>query len=254
MLYEGGLKKLTTTRYPAYPVMSYSVSRTGYVVGYVVRPENFMIDRNHEVCFFKAYHSFRIRPSHAYPEEIEKHQRDLAISEIMLEIYEEKIHLEQISTILSEIQSSLEIKIRPKRFECINRILKTSTVFFTIYLSLFGEHEGQRLKLEQILIFLQFLEELLRGLTDKESLASNPTQHCEKIWNDLLHARYKKTNASVGLTTAWMTFYDWREKRKLDCSMVKDYDHEGSLKSIIYKIIFFSTVKTIHRWGQNNKK
>jgi hypothetical protein len=36
MLYEGGLKKLTTTRYPAYPVMSYSVSRTGYVVGYVV--------------------------------------------------------------------------------------------------------------------------------------------------------------------------------------------------------------------------
>jgi hypothetical protein len=37
MLYEGGLKKLTTTRYPAYPVMSYSVSRTGYVVGYVVK-------------------------------------------------------------------------------------------------------------------------------------------------------------------------------------------------------------------------
>jgi hypothetical protein len=36
MLYEGGLKKLTTTRYPAYPVMSYSVSRTGYIVGYVV--------------------------------------------------------------------------------------------------------------------------------------------------------------------------------------------------------------------------
>jgi hypothetical protein len=36
-LYEGGLKKLTTTRYPAYPVMSYSVSHTGYVVGYVVQ-------------------------------------------------------------------------------------------------------------------------------------------------------------------------------------------------------------------------
>jgi hypothetical protein len=36
MLYEGGLKKLTTTRYPVYPVMSYSVSRMGYVVGYVV--------------------------------------------------------------------------------------------------------------------------------------------------------------------------------------------------------------------------
>jgi hypothetical protein len=36
ILYEGGLKKLTTTRYPVYPVMSYSVSCTGYVVGYVV--------------------------------------------------------------------------------------------------------------------------------------------------------------------------------------------------------------------------
>jgi hypothetical protein len=36
MLYEGGLKKLTTTRYPVYPVMSHSVSHTGYVVGYVV--------------------------------------------------------------------------------------------------------------------------------------------------------------------------------------------------------------------------
>jgi hypothetical protein len=36
MLYEGGLKKLTVTRYPVYPIMSYSVSRTGYVVGYVV--------------------------------------------------------------------------------------------------------------------------------------------------------------------------------------------------------------------------
>jgi hypothetical protein len=36
MLYEGGLKKLIATRYPVYPVMSYSVSRTGYVVGYVV--------------------------------------------------------------------------------------------------------------------------------------------------------------------------------------------------------------------------
>jgi hypothetical protein len=40
MLYEGGLKKLTTTRYPVYPVMSYSVSRTGYVVGYVVQPSS----------------------------------------------------------------------------------------------------------------------------------------------------------------------------------------------------------------------
>ena len=39
MLYEGGLKKLTTTRYPVYPVMSYSVSRMGYVVGYVVNIE-----------------------------------------------------------------------------------------------------------------------------------------------------------------------------------------------------------------------
>jgi hypothetical protein len=37
MLYEGGLKTLTTPRYPVYPVMSYSVSRTGYIVGYVVR-------------------------------------------------------------------------------------------------------------------------------------------------------------------------------------------------------------------------
>jgi hypothetical protein len=36
MLYKGGLKKLTSTRYPVYPVMSYSVSRMGYVVGYVV--------------------------------------------------------------------------------------------------------------------------------------------------------------------------------------------------------------------------
>jgi hypothetical protein len=36
MLYEGGLKKLTTTRYPVCPVMSYSVSGTGYIVGYVV--------------------------------------------------------------------------------------------------------------------------------------------------------------------------------------------------------------------------
>jgi hypothetical protein len=36
MLYEGGLKKLTATRYPVYPVMFYSVSPMGYVVGYVV--------------------------------------------------------------------------------------------------------------------------------------------------------------------------------------------------------------------------
>jgi hypothetical protein len=36
MLYEGCLKKLTTTRYPIYPVISYSVSHTGYIVGYVV--------------------------------------------------------------------------------------------------------------------------------------------------------------------------------------------------------------------------
>jgi hypothetical protein len=36
MLYEGGLKKLTTTRYSVYPVMFYSVSRMGYIVGYVV--------------------------------------------------------------------------------------------------------------------------------------------------------------------------------------------------------------------------
>jgi hypothetical protein len=39
MLYEGGLKKLTTTRYPVYLVMSYSVSRTEYIVGYVVLTE-----------------------------------------------------------------------------------------------------------------------------------------------------------------------------------------------------------------------
>jgi hypothetical protein len=40
MLYEGGLKNLTTTRYPVYPVMSYSVSRMGYIVGYVVMCPN----------------------------------------------------------------------------------------------------------------------------------------------------------------------------------------------------------------------
>jgi hypothetical protein len=39
MLFEGGLKKLNTSRYPVYPVMSYSVSRTGYVVGYVVQDQ-----------------------------------------------------------------------------------------------------------------------------------------------------------------------------------------------------------------------
>ena len=61
MLYEGGLKKLTTTRYPVYPVMSYSVSRTGYVVGYVViypgnhkkpclqAPEDQVTSQNHPV-------------------------------------------------------------------------------------------------------------------------------------------------------------------------------------------------------------
>lgn len=36
MLYGGWLKKLTTTRYPLYQVRSYSVSHTGYIVGYVV--------------------------------------------------------------------------------------------------------------------------------------------------------------------------------------------------------------------------
>jgi hypothetical protein len=36
MLYGGCLKKLTTTRYSIYPVISYSVSHTGYIVGYVV--------------------------------------------------------------------------------------------------------------------------------------------------------------------------------------------------------------------------
>jgi hypothetical protein len=38
MLYEGGLKKLATTDIPAYLIMSYSVSRMGYIVGYVVLP------------------------------------------------------------------------------------------------------------------------------------------------------------------------------------------------------------------------
>jgi hypothetical protein len=55
MLYEGGLKKLTTTRYPVYPVMSYSVSRTGYIVGYVVRGETPLVICNDDYDYDYEY-------------------------------------------------------------------------------------------------------------------------------------------------------------------------------------------------------
>jgi hypothetical protein len=59
MLYEGGLKKLTTTRYPVYPIMSYSVSRTGCVLGYVVRDDlplgNYFNGATKQINNFKSF-------------------------------------------------------------------------------------------------------------------------------------------------------------------------------------------------------
>jgi hypothetical protein len=68
MLYEGGLKKLTATRYPVYSVMSYSVSRTGYVVGYVVQSHWVDCDKLNRLMSLNSNKSKRCssRSSHSH--------------------------------------------------------------------------------------------------------------------------------------------------------------------------------------------
>jgi nitrate reductase NapAB chaperone NapD len=219
--------------------------------------DNFWIKKSQESTFFD-YFKFK-DPHTSYPKDIKKDQRYSATQEIMLNIYYKRINLQGSLVFVGEIQSLSKLHAKLKRINRIRNILKISTVFFVMYLSMFGEHEGERLREEQIISFMKFIEEFLHELAKKETFVSNFEDSIEEYWYNLLHLDdTKDKNSSQTISTAWKTVEYWMEKKKnvlpLNGSPGARYNYKSCIHFIIMKILFFSNKKLIYQTIEKKKK
>jgi hypothetical protein len=132
-----------------------------------------------------------------------------------------------------------------------------------MYLSMFREDQGQRLREQQIISFMKIVEEFLKGLekadTEDESFVSKSKYPLEKKWHNWLHQTTVHGNASTNLTLAWKTFEYWMKKThnkdlETNSLLQSRYRYRSSIHIINLKIIFFSNLNTIYQILQEHKK
>jgi hypothetical protein len=192
-----------------------------------------------------------------YPHEIKLAQRSSVIQEIMLNIYDKGIPLHESLMFVEKIESINALSSKASRVDRIKTILKVSTVFFIMYLSMFAEHEGENLREEQVMSFMKIVEDLLKGLADqKERFVSNSDHHFDKIWYHLLHSStVPDRTANRNISTAWKTFEYWMElKMKQKSLPAARYAHKCAIHVISLKIIFFSNLKKIYQLFETGKQ
>jgi hypothetical protein len=222
--------------------------------------ENFWIKKSHESFFFDSYRFSLHKDDSSYPNEISKTHRYYAIQEIMLRLYNKITPLQGSLRFVENIKNLSKLEVKTQRIYCIKKILKFSTVLFIMYLSIFGEHEGQWLKEEQIISFLKAIEKLLTGLAEDERFVPKSKDSIEGIWHDFLHLkRVLHGDARKNISIAWRTLEYWMETTKevstLNNSVLQArYHNKFWIHVIILKILFFSNHKKIYQLIENKKK
>jgi hypothetical protein len=216
------------------------------------RMENFWIERGHEFNFFKAFNTnVRANGQLSYPADsvMGAGRRISATQSTILKIYKKNVPPETGMAFLDKNQILWDVDT--KRKDRIKKILKTSTVYFIMYLSLFREHEGDQMKGEHIIGLMEVAKEFIRNLQAKESLGPGSEDDIQQIWHDLIHSRPRRSDSTLDLTTAWKTaIYCINVIRKSansesSPSTIK-IDYQWSAQQVIHKIIFFSNLKTFH--------
>jgi hypothetical protein len=216
--------------------------------------ETFCIEKSKERSFFYSYNVQK--NDLPYPYEIKPGQRYSAIQKIVLDLYDKIIPLQGSFTFVEGIKSLNESRGKSSRIERINKILKISTVFFIMYLSMFQEHEGEILREEQVISFMKIVECFLKGLAENESFVPNSKDSVEYIWFNLLCSpHFTDSNASTNISIAWKTVEYWMKATKKDStsngSPSKRYDYKFTINVLNLKIIFYSNLKKIYQMIEN---
>jgi hypothetical protein len=148
---------------------------------------------------------------------------------------------------LKDIQDSVPEKMQKRRRERIEKILKTSSVLFIVYLSLFKEHQGAELQEHQIIDFMQVVGNFLKELPAKKPVGSSSTAHStiEETWYDLIHSLPGRGDSSEDIATAWRTVEIWIKKNRPNSyvnSSNPKFDYLFSTRLVIMKILVFSNL------------
>ncbi|KAA1089816.1 hypothetical protein PGTUg99_050234 [Puccinia graminis f. sp. tritici] len=208
----------------------------------------FYISPDKDVNFFSRYRSkhnaFRYPPGLVDP-----FKRTTALCHIMLKIAQEKLGLEFHLEFFTEIHDQLKLKFQPTiqlnqlkgRIRYAKELTQITITLIVLYMSLFCEHAGDKLKqqdIENLVIFFRDLWKVITKDEDKSSIENN----FKKQLHDFLNLKEDKalqrkmSNIEFKYTSmAWKIVFYWlKENGKIPTT-------ESSLSfEIIKKIVLYS--------------
>ncbi|KAA1068655.1 hypothetical protein PGT21_017907 [Puccinia graminis f. sp. tritici] len=232
----------------------------------------FCISRDKDVIFFLRYVSTPKKDRFAYPDFISESKRSSEILRILFEISERKLSLENYFCFFTDIRDKMILRFEPSlqsetrkvkayklnqvqsRIKYLKDITKISIILIILYLSLFGEHEADELKKQDLMNLVDFFEDFWKKCSVVEHHETNYEESVENLFHDLVNLKENESfHSSLRnsyfkyFTMPWKMVKYWIEKtgRGQIKNVVESGKYYKIIKSIINQIVFHSNYNNI---------